>query len=101
MCHSDIAWGDPILIWGSEIVTGIMGNCAAQYAPIFPAYRDGGHFRLRTEYKSYVELIDSLAFPLNARHSNFLQFLVERFWEVRSLLLFVELLTLSFPFFSF
>ena len=91
MCHSDIAWGDPILIWGSEIVTGIMGNCAAQYAPIFPAYR----------YKSYIELIDSLAFPLNARHSNVLQFLVEGFWEVRSLLLFVELLTLSFFFFSF
>ena len=71
MCHSDIAWGDPILIWGSEMVTGIMGNCTAQYAPVFSAYRDGGHFCLRTEYKSYIELIDSLAFPLNARHSAF------------------------------
>lgn len=99
MCHSDIAWGDPLLIWDSEMVTGIMGNRTAQYAPIFSAYRDGGHFCLRNEYKSYIELLDSLAFALNARHSNFQQFLVEGFWEVRSLLLFVELLTLSFLFF--
>ena len=71
MCPSDIAWGDPILIWGLEMVTGIMGNSTAQYASVFSAYRDGGHFCLRTEYKSYIELIDSLAFPLNARHSAF------------------------------
>ena len=99
MCHSDIAWGDPTLIWGSEMVTGIMGNRTARYAPIIPAYRNGGHFCLRTECKSYIDLIDSLAFLLHARHSNFLQFLVEGFWEVRSLLLFVELLTISFLFF--
>ena len=71
MCHSDIAWGDPILIWGSEMVTGIMGNCTAQYAPVFSAYKNVGHFCLRTEYKSYIALIDSLAFPLNVRHSAF------------------------------
>ena len=71
MCHSDIAWGDPILIWGLEMVTGIMGNRTAQYASIFPEYRDGGHFCLRPEYKSYIELIDSLAFSLNVRHSAF------------------------------
>ena len=34
MCHSDIAWGDPTLIWGSEMVTGIMGNRTARYAPL-------------------------------------------------------------------
>ena len=33
MCQKDIAWGD----------TGI-GNRTAQYAPIFPTYRDGRHF---------------------------------------------------------
>ena len=39
MCQKDIAWGDPILIWGSEIVTGI-GNRTAQYAPILPEHTE-------------------------------------------------------------
>ena len=66
MCQSDIAWRDPILIWGSEMVTG-MGNRTAQYAPIFP-HTDTVDifFCLKTEHLSYIELIDSLAFPLNA-----------------------------------
>jgi len=86
------------------MVTGIMGNRTAQYAPIFAAYRDGGHFFffcLKTEHISYIELIDSLALPLNARRSNFLQFLVGGFWEVRSLILFFYLHTFFFFFFFF
>ena len=55
----DVAWGD----------TGI-GNRTAQYAPIFPAYRDGRHFfdagKLNTYHILSLQIAEHFLFMLGA-----------------------------------